>query len=510
MGMDVEIRLGTYRERIKALAAGEIDAMEGFSYSDERAKLFDFSPAHTIINLAIFGRKDSPSISELEKLRGKQIIVMTGGRMEGLLKEHGLADNLIHTETYANGLRLLASGEYDYMFMGSVPGMYLIKEYKLTNIVVIIKEVDQQKYCFAVKKGNRELLARFSEGLAIVKKTGQYDDLYDKWFGVLEPRGAPWSKVIKIGSIIGTFFFIVLCIIFVWSRTLKKQVGQRTAALAFEIKERRRAEEELRRNQEQLLQASKMAAIGTLVSGVAHEINNPNGLILLNSKMLVDMYEDLRQMTEERYRKEGDFDVGKWRYAEVRENLGQMLTETVDASKRIGRIVEDLRNFSRRDTSDLNEAIDVNNVVRSAIRLLDNSIKKSTDSLIVRYADDLPKIKGNAQRIEQVVVNLLLNACQSLLDRTRGVTLTTQHKTNEQMVLLEIADSGIGIAPDKLQYIADPFYTTKREQGGTGLGLSVSTTIIKEHGGLLTFKSAPGKGTVATLLLPIAKNGGQS
>ncbi len=506
MGMNVLIRLGTYEERIKALEAGEIDAMGGFSYSDERARVFDFSPPHTIINLAIFGRNDSLPLKSIEGLRGKKIIVMSGGRMQGMLKEKGLGDNLVFTGTYADGLRLLASGAYDYMFMGSLPGMYLIKEYGLSNIV-IVKEVDHQRYGFAVRKGNRELLARFSEGLAIVKKTGQYDEIYDKWLGVLEPRGVPWTKVIRIGSIVTALFLGILLVAFLWSRTLKKQVAQRTASLALEVNERQRAEEELRRNHEQLVQASKMAAIGTLVSGVAHEINNPNGLILLNTSMLAEMHADIREMTEQRYEREGDFSIGKWRYSEVRENLTQMLNETAEASNRIRRIVEDLKNFSRSGSAGLNETVDLNSVANAAVRLMDNTIRKFTGSFIVRYAEDLPRIRGNSQRIEQVIVNLLLNACQALPDRNCSVTLATRFDPENQAVELEVTDEGIGIAPDQLQYVTDPFYTTKREQGGTGLGLSVSAAIVKEHGGALVFRSVPGSGTTALLRLPVIRKG---
>lgn len=505
MGMEVEIRLGTYEERIKAIKAGTIDAMGGFSYSDERAKYVDFSPPHSIINLAIFGRNDSPPLKSLEGLRGKKILVMAGGRTQEILQENGFGDNLV-LATYADGLRLLASGVYDYLFMGTLPGIYLIKEYNLSNIVVI-REIEHQKYCFAVRKGNSALLARFSEGLAIVKKTGQYDRIYEKWLGVLEPRGVPWTRVIKIGSLVTTLFLAILLGALLWSRTLKRQVAQRTASLALEVKERQRAEEELRRNHEQLLQASKMAAIGTLVSGVAHEINNPNGLILLNTSMMAEMSKDIKEIADEWCRREGDFRLGKWRYSEMRENIEPMLAETVEASKRIGRIVEDLKNFSRRGSADFDEIVDLNAVAEAAVRLMGNNIRKATDAFSVRHAEDLPRIRGNAQRIEQVIVNLLLNACQALPDRQRGITLTTRFNGAEGAVEVEIADEGVGITPDQLQYVTDPFYTTKRQQGGTGLGLSVSAAIVKEHGGRLAFRSAPGKGTAVTLSLPVINEG---
>jgi len=502
MGMNVQIQLGTYRERIQALKDGKIDAMGGFSYSDERARSFDFSPPHTIINLAIFGRKDSPPLKSMSDLKGKKILVMAGGRMQELLREKGLGENRIFIANYADGLRMLAAGEYDYMFMGTLPGMYLINEYNLSNIIVL-KEVDHQRYCFAVRKGNRELLARFSEGLAIVKKTSQYNAIYDKWLGVLEPRGVAWAKVVKIGSIATTLFTGALLLALFWSRTLSKRVDERTAALSQEISQRKRIEEELRSSQEQMLQAEKLAAIGTLVSGVAHEINNPNGLILMNAQMLKEMNEDIRKMAEERYRNEGDFKIGKWYYSEVRENLSQMLAETVEASKKIVRIVDDLKNFSRRAEPALNEEVDLNSVAMSALRLLDVSIRKATDSFTVHYAENLPLFRGNAQRIEQVVVNLVLNACQALSGREKRIELTTRYDSEHKAAVLEVKDEGVGINPQGLRYVTDPFYTTRREMGGTGLGLSVSSTIVKEHKGILAFSSEEGKGTVVTVSFPV-------
>jgi len=149
-------------------------------------------------------------------------------------------------------------------------------------------------------------------------------------------------------------------------------------------------------------------------------------------------------------------------------------------------------------------------VTMAAVRLIRNIIRKATDSFAARYDEKLPAIRGNSQRIEQVVVNLILNACQALPERTRGIILKTYQDAHRRMVVLELTDEGTGIAPELLPYITDPFYTTKREHGGTGLGLSVSTIIVKEHGGLLSFKSTPGKGTTVTLSLPVAENEGTS
>jgi polar amino acid transport system substrate-binding protein len=156
----------------------------------------------------------------------------------------------------------------------------------------------------------------------------------------------------------------------------------------------------------------------------------------------------------------------------------------------------------RRDDADLSAAVDLNEVVAAALRLVDNSIRKATSHFSVDYGADLPRFRGNHQRIEQVVVNLVLNACQALPDTERGIFLRTWHDAGQQAVLLEVRDEGEGIDPEQLPHLTDPFFTTKRETGGTGLGLSVSAGIVKEHGGTLAFRSAVGAGMTVTLMLP--------
>jgi polar amino acid transport system substrate-binding protein len=279
-------------------------------------------------------------------------------------------------------------------------------------------------------------------------------------------------------------------------------VALRTESLAREVEERERAVEELRLNQAQLVQADKMKSLGTLVSGVAHEINNPTGLILLNLPILQEVYRDAGEFLEERHREQGDFSLGGIPYSRMRDEVPTMLDETLEGARRIKRIVEDLKDFARRDDTAVKEPIDFNSVVKSAVRLVDPTLRKATNRFEARYADDLPKVLGNPHRVEQVVINLIVNACQALPDPGRGVFLETDYDRETGYVELRVRDEGIGIAAGDLPNLTDPFFTTKRESGGTGLGLSVSAGIVKDHGGILTFDSQPGCGTTVTLALP--------
>jgi len=150
--------------------------------------------------------------------------------------------------------------------------------------------------------------------------------------------------------------------------------------------------------------------------------------------------------------------------------------------------------------------VDVNAVLRSAVALLSNMIMKSTNLFSIEYGKNLPVIKGNFQRFEQVIINLVQNACQALPDFRKGVFVSTSYDEKRGNIVVKVEDEGSGIPPEMLPHIVDPFYTTKSDSGGLGLGLSISSRIVKEHGGTLTFTSEPGNGTRAEIVLPIDRH----
>jgi PAS domain S-box-containing protein len=273
--------------------------------------------------------------------------------------------------------------------------------------------------------------------------------------------------------------------------------------LARDVTDRKEAEERERLHQRQLMQASKMVELGTLVSGVAHEINNPNNFIMLNAPLLMDSWQAARPILEEYYKENGDFLLGGMLYSEMRENIPKLFSGILEGSERIRQIVADLKNYVRPDTSDLDQPVDFNSVVQSALSLLSNMVKKSTDHFSVDLEKDLPLVKGNFQRLEQVVINLVQNACQALPDRNKGIRVSTRWDKANGNVVLQVEDEGIGIPPENLSRISDPFFSTKNESGGVGLGLAISSRIIKAQGGTMRFASEPGKGTKAEVLLPV-------
>ena len=260
--------------------------------------------------------------------------------------------------------------------------------------------------------------------------------------------------------------------------------------------------------QRQLMQADKMIALGTLVSGVAHEINNPNNFILLNSEILARTWKDIEPALEKHAGTDGDFLLAGVPYAEAKEKIPGFIFDIHQGAGRIKNIVQHLKNYARPEPGapvPAAETVDVNAVIRSAVHLVGSRLKTFTLNFSVEYQTDLPLIKGNFQRLEQVVINLLLNSGQALADQGKRIAIATQYRENADHLLIRVADEGVGIPPQHLDQVLNPFFTTKRDSGGLGLGLSTCSAIIKDHGGQIRFDSRPGEGTTVWVILPVDK-----
>lgn len=249
------------------------------------------------------------------------------------------------------------------------------------------------------------------------------------------------------------------------------------------------------RLREQANQASRLAALGELSAGVAHEINNPNAQLLLNIPLLGEALADSLPILDEYRDSQGDFRLAGVSYAKMRQEVPRLLNGMQDAAERIRTIVDDLKNFARDENIDQGQEFSLNDALETAVRLSGNTIKNSTHSFEVVYGEGLPQIVCVRQRIEQVLVNLIINACQSLPDPDCAILVRTWHDETQNKVICEVCDEGVGMSEEILAHVTDPFFTTRREVGGTGLGLSISARIIREHGGELTITSQEGQGS---------------
>jgi signal transduction histidine kinase len=252
-----------------------------------------------------------------------------------------------------------------------------------------------------------------------------------------------------------------------------------------------------------MMRTARLATIGVLAAGVAHEINNPNNAIGFSASLFARVWKDANSILENYYEANGDFALGGLSYSEARDTLPRLLVDINKNSKRIKRIVENLKHLSRQEADDLGSDVDVQAVLEESAMILSNKIQKYTDAFHLEVMEGLPTVKGNAQQLEQVFINIVMNALQSLTDRSAAVKVKATHDSAKNRIVVKVRDEGSGIDEEQLQDLTKPFFTTKTASGGVGLGLSISASILERHKGSMRFKSELGRGTTVTIKLPV-------
>ena len=291
---------------------------------------------------------------------------------------------------------------------------------------------------------------------------------------------------------------------------LEQLVEQRTEALTLASQALQQEIDERKQLQSQLIQSEKLASLGQLAAGVAHEINNPVGFVTSNLGTLESDFKQLQRMLDayqqaeaalapgdcleqlSALRNELDLDF-------LKEDIPILIRESKDGIGRVTQIVKDLKNFSRVDNDEQWQWANLQQGIDSTLNIVASELKHKAD--VIKHYQPLPEIECLASQINQVVMNLVINAAQAM-GPERG-TITLSHGVEGDRVWLEVADNGCGIAPHSLQKIFDPFFTTKPVGEGTGLGLSLSYGIVKKHHGDISVSSEVGRGTTFRVVLPI-------
>jgi signal transduction histidine kinase len=291
------------------------------------------------------------------------------------------------------------------------------------------------------------------------------------------------------------------------SRGLEDKVRVRTEQLRAAHEELQAAYRHLQHTQMQLIQREKMASVGQLVAGVAHELNNPIGFVYSNVSTLEDFVRRLRAMLDTyralplpepaRARAADQWNALKVDYA--LRFLDSMTQGIREGAERARKIVRDLRVFARSD-DDAWQAVDLHDELESSLTLLNHLLKDRV--AVHRKFGDLPSVECIRSQIDQVFLNLLANAAQAI-PGPGAITLETRHENGHAIVA--VSDTGPGIPSDLLGRIFDPFFTTKPVGEGTGLGLSISYEIVRKHGGELSAASPPGQGATFTVRIPVAR-----
>ena len=492
MDLSLEIRVDTWEHATGALLDGTIDLLPMMAASPERDKSFDFSAPHTIAYDAIFMRTGAPRSRSLKELTDKTVIVMNKDAAHQYLLSSGMAAKmkLILVDSLPDALRTLAAGKGDAALMPKLVGLVIIKKLNLTNLdpAPVVIEAYNRPFSFAVKESNQALLERLGQGLSIIKSTGQYQEIYNKWFGALEPPTLSRAIVIKYIAGIVAIFLIVAMGLISWTLSLRRQVLLRTKDLALEIQEHKQAEAEVQQLNAELeqrvherttqLEATNRELMAFSYS-VSHDLRAPlRSIDGFSQALLEDCGNNL-------------------------DNMGKTYLERIrKASQRMGLLIDDMLKLSRITQSEIKRGpVDLSGIIRE---IAEAHQKKSNSGGIVDVT-----IQGG------IMVHgdprLIKIAMESLVDNAYKFTGKAAHPRIEFGTAVRnggtacfIRDNGDGF---EMAYSGKLFGAFQRlhtadEFPGTGIGLATVQRIIHRHGGQVWAEGEKGKGATFYFTLP--------
>ncbi|MFT1641792.1 sensor histidine kinase [Vibrio cholerae] len=296
-------------------------------------------------------------------------------------------------------------------------------------------------------------------------------------------------EVIPIHSEDGTIEHVCLC---VYDVTIQASQQQELKRVSQKLEEEHQSQKVLIKKLEdaqgQLIQSEKMASIGQLSAGIAHEINNPVGFITSNLQTLSDYFNSLEKVLKSITQTIGQS-----------KDTAELITESLEGSSRVMSIVKNLKEFSHVDRSEWSYA-NLENCIESTLKIINNEIKYNI-TLEKHYAANVPDVFCQPMQINQVLLNILVNASHAI--KGEGTITITLQSAGDDFVEIHIRDTGCGIPEEIRERIFEPFFTTKPVGSGTGLGLSVSYGIINKHNGTISVTSEVGKGSEFTIRLPV-------
>lgn len=273
--------------------------------------------------------------------------------------------------------------------------------------------------------------------------------------------------------------------------------------LEAKIHDLEKANSEVQSTQNQLIQTAKLAGLGQLVAGVAHELNNPIGFVYSNMQHLREYTDALLGLIQDLSKKNENADKLKQKYDFdfIARDLPKLITSCEEGARRTRDIVTGLRTFSRSSDKD-QKKFSVTDCIDSTLDLLRGAVKNQKIQIEKKYDPFIPLIVGNPNQVSQVFMNVISNAFQAIQGPAGLVNIEVRYHQQENLISTKVSDSGTGIKPEDLDKIFDPFYTTKDVGQGTGLGLSISYGIVKSHGGEIKVQSELGRGTTFEIIFP--------
>lgn len=486
-------RLTSEAARLQAMVAGDIDLVAAVTADSLMAREAKLAQPHISMPGVIVAKSE---YRNLRALVGRRVALTNGA----LHFDAGAAlgdVELVPVQDVATALELISEGRVDALLTDMATASYYIHREGMTDIRIVGKTGATLALAVGVRRDQPQLLAIMEKALDSI--TGdERERLARQWIHLKETsllyNHSFWIAMLAIAVVI----LLGLVSILLWNRTLKQQVAQRTESLNLELRRRHEAEQELRdahtdlvnshrelkQTQLQLIHAAKMESVGQLAAGVAHEVKNPLAVIRLGM----------------------DYIAGEMQSDPV---LGDVLEDMTVAVQRADTVTNSLLDFSREGALSRHEAC-VNEIIENSLHLVRHELVQRNIDVVKSLDSDLPMISCDANRMQQVFVNLFMNAIHAM-KKDGTITVSTyqtvvreehdiqavpgiRFEPGQPVIVAEVCDTGPGVAADALEKMFDPFYTTKPVGEGTGLGLSVIRNIVGLHRGAIEVKNRVPKG----------------
>jgi signal transduction histidine kinase len=522
VGLNIKIQLGPWTEVQGKVRQGQIDALQGIFYSPKRDQTLDMSPAHTKIGYVLVSRQGKKLPDNLDELKNQRILVQDGDLAEEHLVKRGLEDQIVETKSQEEALRLLNADQYDYALTSQVLAHFHARKNRWDNLVVGNQTVFTAEYCLGVLEGNSALLSRLTEGLAAVKATGEYREIYSQWLGVYEDPEYTLQDFLKHALYILIPLILLLLAFLLWTRTLNSRVKARTRELREEINSRKNVEEQLKELFRELKKRNdEIAAQNDQYERLNEELNQKNDKLVrinqeleeakekaeesdqLKSAFLANMSHEIRTPMNgimgfaSLLEHPGLSGVKKEQYVEMIRKSGERMLEIINNLMNIARI-ESGQEKIQQDNMAVNEMMD-------ELKALFHHQAEKKDLTLVCHKpleNHQSYIVSDRTKLTQVMTNLINNA----IKYTHQGKVEFGYFPEEDGLRFYVSDTGVGI-PQKLQSkIFERFRQAElshtREYEGAGLGLSISKAYIEMLGGTLAVDSAPEKGSTFYFTFP--------
>jgi signal transduction histidine kinase/ActR/RegA family two-component response regulator len=471
MGLKYERVIGTTEEIRAAFRDGRIDLLQSYAQFPEREGEADFTVPYMNLAGTIIVRAGETRIHEFADLKDRQVLVHRGSLGEAVLRRAGMGTSIVYADSVDQTLIRLAQGEADATLASRLSAMSLAQRNGIKDLVALDAKIPgyEVRYCMAVRKGDHELLAQVNEGLAILVRTGRFNEIYRKWFGHLEPDKYTAEQV--LAAVAGGL--AIALAVAIWAAVKQSRLRRR-----------------LQQQEEQLRRKQKLEAVGTLARGVAHDFNNLLTAIMGNVEL------SLMGLPPDHPEAPG-------------------LRVALNAGRRARDLVQQILTFSRQ-TAPRREVVALPPLIDETVNLL-RTLAQDAVTFEIQLPAGLPPVLADPAQMHQVLMNLGTNAVQAMRGRPGRLTFTGEAVTigtelREQQVELKpghyvrigIQDTGPGMTEEVRRRVFEPFFTTKKTGEGTGLGLAVVHGIMEQHAGAVTLYSDVGRGSRFNLYFPAA------